>query len=140
MRIDKAGHDDAAGCVNLRRAAGVQVRPDGTDLSALDQHVRLREVADLRIERHHRAASNNKASARPAAVHWRVIRRGRARCEEVEACSAEPRSRRTLQKITSRTEMPVPPSLVAQFAHLDVSPIVRIIRNKIALLGTSAMA
>jgi len=27
------------------------------------------------------------------------------------------------------------PSLVAQFAHLDVSPIVRIIRNKIALLG-----
>jgi len=30
------------------------------------------------------------------------------------------------------------PSVDAQFAHLDFSPIVRIIRNKIALLGISS--
>jgi hypothetical protein len=50
MRIDEAGHDDATGCVDLRRAACRKVRPDGEDLLALDQYVGLREVADLGIE------------------------------------------------------------------------------------------
>ena len=51
--VDKPGHDDAASCVDLRCAARMQVRPNGEDLLALDQHIGLCEVADLRIERHH---------------------------------------------------------------------------------------
>ena len=46
VRIDEAGHDDAAAGVDHRGAAGLQVRSDGEDLLALDQHVGLGEVAD----------------------------------------------------------------------------------------------
>ena len=46
VRVDEARHHDAAARVDLGGAAGVQVRADGEDLLALDQHVALREVAD----------------------------------------------------------------------------------------------
>jgi len=36
MRIDEAGHDDAAGGVDHCGAARLQVRSDGADLLALD--------------------------------------------------------------------------------------------------------
>ena len=42
VRIDEAGHDDAAAGVDHVGVAGVQVRSDGDDLLALDQHVGLR--------------------------------------------------------------------------------------------------
>ena len=48
--VDKPGHDDAARCVDLTRAARMQVRPNGQNFLALDQHIGLGEVADLRIQ------------------------------------------------------------------------------------------
>src|SRR5260370_37596662 len=39
VRIHEARHDNAAARVDLRRAAGAQVRSDGEDLLPLDQHV-----------------------------------------------------------------------------------------------------
>src|SRR5439155_9650238 len=38
MRVDEAGHHDLATRIDLRRVAGVQVRPDPEDLLALDQN------------------------------------------------------------------------------------------------------
>ena len=52
------------------------------------------EVADLRVHRHHRAAANDVAPARPAAVRRRVavVRRGGARREQIETRRRRPRS------------------------------------------------
>jgi len=55
-----------------------KVRPDCTNGFALDQHVSLWEIADLRIQRHHRAAANDVAPTPLAAVHRRIVRRGEA--------------------------------------------------------------
>jgi hypothetical protein len=76
VRIDEARHDDAAGCVDLRRAACVQIRTDRKSFLALDQHVGLREVANLRIQRHHRTAANDVAPAGPATVDRGLPGRG----------------------------------------------------------------
>ena len=92
-------HDDAASGIDLRSAAGVQIRSDGEDLFALDKHVGLREIADFRVERHHRAATNDIAPPRPATVGWRVVSRGGARREQVQPRSRDPGRRRTFQKI-----------------------------------------
>ena len=58
MRVDEARHHDAAARVDHRSAIRAQVRPDGDDLLAFDQHVGLRKIADLRVHRHHGAAAN----------------------------------------------------------------------------------
>ena len=68
MRIDEPGHDNAAGRVDIRGAAHVQVRPDGEDFLALDEDVSLGEISDFRVQRHHRTAANDIASTRSAAV------------------------------------------------------------------------
>ncbi len=122
VRIDEAGHDDAAGCVDLRRAARMQVRPNAEDLLALDQHVGLDEVANLRVQRHDRTAANNVAPAPPAAVHRRIVCRGGAHREQIQPRSGDASRRHTLQKIAPRAEMVLRLSRIAQFAHADVSP------------------
>ena len=66
MRVDEAGHDDAAAGVDRCSAAGAKVRPDGYDLLAFDQHVRFDEIAHLRIHRHDVAAANEQAASRLA--------------------------------------------------------------------------
>jgi hypothetical protein len=83
VRVDEAGHDDAAARVDDRRAAGMQARPDGENLLAFDQHVGLREIADLRVHRHDGAASNEVATTGATAVLRLsfVVRGGRARCQ-----------------------------------------------------------
>jgi hypothetical protein len=78
MRVDEAGHDNAAGCIDHDSVARLEVRPDRKNGFALDQHVSLWEIADLRIQRHHRAAANDVAPARLAAVHRGIVRRGGA--------------------------------------------------------------
>ena len=102
VRIDEAGHDDAAAGVDHVGVAGVQLRADGDDLLALDQHVGLGEVAHLRILGHHGTAVNDVAPAAPACVVGRilVVCRGRTRCEEIEAGSGDAGGGRRLQEIT----------------------------------------
>src|SRR5207247_6996670 len=80
VRVDEARHDDLAARVDLAGAAGAQVRPDGEDLLALDQHVGLDEVTYRRVHRRDVAAADDVAPASPAAVLRRVVvlRRGRA--------------------------------------------------------------
>ena len=71
-----------------RGAACVQVRSDGEDLLALDQHVGLGEVADCRIHRHHGAAANDVAPARSAGILRRIVvklRRGTAWLEQIQS-------------------------------------------------------
>jgi hypothetical protein len=121
--VDKPGHDDAAGRVDLSRAARVQVRPNGEDFLAFDQHVGLGKVADLRIQRHHRTAANKIAPARVAAVYGRVVCDGGACRKQIETRSGDPGRNRTLQKIAPRAEMVLRQSRIAQFAHADVSPL-----------------
>src|SRR5436305_1519073 len=104
MRVDEPGHDNAAGCVDLRRTARMQVRSDGEDLLALDQHTPLTEVSDRGIERHNRPAANNIAPAWPPAAVRRIpaTRHGRTRREQVKTRRGDPGRRRTLQKIAPR--------------------------------------
>ena len=124
VRIDEARHDDAAGGVDHRGGARMQVRPDGKDLLALDQHVGPREVADLRVQRHHRTAADEVTPARPAAVGGRIPSAGRRRTrrKQIQTRSCDPGRRHTLQKIAPRAEMVPKASFIAQFAHAGVSP------------------
>ena len=52
MRVDEARHYDAIGGVDHRCvvARNCDARPDFADLAVLDQHIRLREVADAAVE------------------------------------------------------------------------------------------
>jgi len=121
--IDEARHDDAPGGVD-HGAAGAEVRADREDLLALDQHVGAGEVADLRVHRHHRAAANDIAPARPAAVLGHIIvRRRGARREEVEAGGDGAGRRRTFEEVAPRTEMVVRPACIAQHAHVGSPPL-----------------
>jgi len=88
VRIDEAGHDDAAGGVDVGAAACSEVRADGEDLLALHKHVRPGEVADGRVHRHHGTAANDVAPARLAgAWEWsRLLRCGGARRKQIETC------------------------------------------------------
>ena len=75
VRIDEAGHHDAACGIDHVGGARRYMRPDGEDRIALDQDIGLGEVAHIRIvHRHHRAAANDVASERHAAV-LKVVRR-----------------------------------------------------------------
>ncbi len=105
VRIDEARHDDAAARVDLRRVARVQVRSDGEDLLALDQHVGLGEVAHLRIHRHHRTAANDVAPAPLAAALGRIVGicRGGACREQVEPGRGNPGRRRPFEKVAPRS-------------------------------------
>src|SRR6267378_2724316 len=60
---------NAAGSISPRRGtAHLQIRPDRKDLLALDQHVGLGKIADVRVHRHHGTATNDVAPAGLAAV------------------------------------------------------------------------
>ena len=123
VRIDEARHDDAAACVDLAGVTDMQVGPDGHDLLALDQHVGRGEVADLRVHRHHRAAANDVAPARSAAILRRLaaLLRGGARRKQVEPSAGDnPGRRRRLQEISPG--MSLRESRVAQLAHV-LSPL-----------------
>ena len=49
MGVDEAGDDDVARRIDDPSTVGRQVFPDGSDLVVLDQHVRLRHLAELRV-------------------------------------------------------------------------------------------
>ena len=119
VRVDETGHHDAAAGVDHIGTTRVQVRSDGKDLLALDQHVGLGEVAHLRVHRHHGTATDDIASAPPAGVLRLVFiaRRGRARREQIDTCGGDPGRRRRLQKIAPRTGMVLRNSVIAQLAH-----------------------
>ena len=102
VRVDESRHDDAAGRVDDISATGTQVRPDLLDLLALDQHIRLGKVADLRVHRKHGAVADDVAPARPAAVGRRIARRlRRSRREQIERARGGRGERRNFQEITS---------------------------------------
>ncbi len=117
--VDEAGHDDAAARVDLGGAARVQVRPDGEDFLALDEHVGLGKIAHVRVHRHHGTAANDIAPATPAGVlgHVPVVRRAGARREQIGTCGGDPGRGRRLQEIAPRTGMDLRNSFIAQFAH-----------------------
>ena len=50
VRVDEAGHNDAATRVDLRRASGLQVGSDREDLLSIDKHVGPRKVTDLWVQ------------------------------------------------------------------------------------------
>jgi hypothetical protein len=87
VRVDEAGHDDAAAGVDHIGAARLQIGADRQDLLALDQHVGVGKVADRGVHRHHRAAPDDVAPAASAGAFRRVpvVRGGRARCEQFGA-------------------------------------------------------
>src|SRR5262249_12872655 len=118
MRVDEARHDDAAGGIDLRRAARLQVGSDSQNLLALDQHVGAREVAHLRIHRHHRAAADDVAPAVRAAVRRHVgLRSRRSRREKIETRGSGTGRRSAFEKSPTRTEMILWLALIAQYAH-----------------------
>jgi hypothetical protein len=85
--VDKPGHDDAPGGVDHRRVAGIKVRSDSEDLLVFDQHIGLRKIVDLRVQRHDRAATNDVAPSQFAAVDWGLVRCAWARREQIGTCS-----------------------------------------------------
>ena len=124
VRIDEAGHDDPAAGVYHRGAARRQAGPDGDDLLALDQHVGLREVADLRVHRHDGTAADDIAPAVPAAVlglSGLVRRGGRAGREQVESAGRGPGRRCRLQEVAARAEVELRASFVTESAHFSCS-------------------
>ncbi len=72
MGVDEAGNDDSVRGVDDRDciARHLDVWPDLADLAALDQHVRLREVADLPVEGEDDAALEQNA---PFTLHARKL-------------------------------------------------------------------
>ena len=86
MRIDEAGHHDAPGRVDHLRVASVDVGTDGGDLLTVDEYVGLRVVADLRVDRHDRAAADQVSPAGFAAPrgHLAGLRGSRTWGEQVD--------------------------------------------------------
>ena len=104
MRVDETGHDDAPAGVDHAGAGDAQVRTDGDDLLALDQHVRFDEITHRGVHRHDVAAANDVAPSRPAEVPGGVIvvlRCGRARAEQVQPRRGSTGRRRDLQEIAA---------------------------------------
>jgi hypothetical protein len=88
MRIDEAGHDDAAAGVDYRGAARLQVWSDAEDILALDQYVGLDKVANNRIHRHYGTAANDVAPTRCAGILRRIVvklRRSTARSKQAQS-------------------------------------------------------
>jgi hypothetical protein len=86
----KPRHDDAAARIDHTGIACVEVRTDGGDFLAFDQHVRLDEVTHLRVHRHHRTAANDVAPPRTAAVLGRIGGGGRTRRKQMKTCGRDP--------------------------------------------------
>jgi hypothetical protein len=72
VRVDEPGHHDLAAGVD-RRAERRQVRTDGEDLLAFDQHVGLDEIAHVGVHGHDVAALDDIALSVAAAVPGRSI-------------------------------------------------------------------
>jgi hypothetical protein len=113
------------GRVDHLGAAGRHVRPDGEDFLALDQHVRLRELAleraaQARIHRHHRTAANDVTPARRAgALGHCELRCRRPRREQIETRRGNSGCRRAFEEVAPRRREVSPPfSLSAQDAHV----------------------
>src|SRR4029077_3005913 len=121
--VDEARHDHLAARIDLGCAARAQVRPDGEDLLALDQHVGLRKVSNFRVHRHHRAAADDVATAALAAVFRPVVvvRRGRTRREQACSGRSGPSRRGGLQEIAP-PEMVLRISVLAKDAHFGFLP------------------
>ena len=67
VRVDEARQHELPGRVDLLGIADVELRADLDDLPVLDQDVGVRDLADLRIHRHDKTASDDQTLAhRPA--------------------------------------------------------------------------
>jgi len=104
MCVDEARHDDAARRVDLSAPTRRQIRADRDDPRALDHHVGLGEISDVRVHRHHRAATDHVAAAGAPAGLGRIcaVCGSRTRREQIDACRRRPRDRRSLQEIAAR--------------------------------------
>jgi len=74
VRVDETGHYDHAGGIDHLGVGRGDIGPHCRDLAALDQHVRLLEVADCAVEREHATAfdENGSTGSRAAARLLRV--------------------------------------------------------------------
>ena len=71
--VDEAGNDDLVRRIDHRHVVRHHdVRPDLADLAVLDQHVCLRKVADLPVERQHHARLQQDAALPPEAAEFRI--------------------------------------------------------------------
>ena len=125
MRVDETGHHDTAARIDHVDIAGVQVRTDRENLLAVDQYVAADEIGDRRVHRHHRTAADQIAPAGPAAVARRaiIVMRGRGPCgEEIGCCRGDAGRRRTFEEIAPRGGVVLPPSSIAQDAHVGRLP------------------
>ena len=78
-------HDDAAAAIDLCGTACVQVRPDGDDLVAFDQHVSARENHPLSgPSTSQRLLADDVPAAPSAAIVGRVIARVRGHARRVQ--------------------------------------------------------
>jgi hypothetical protein len=122
VRVDEAGHDDAAACVDHVGIAGGQIGADRLNPVAVDQHVGAREVSDLRVHRHDGAAADEIAPAGTAGVRRRRILRGcRARAEQIDPRRGEAGRRRAFEKVAPRGGVFLRPAAIAQDAHVVAS-------------------
>jgi len=60
--VDEAGDHDAIGGIDHRSVGGGDAGAHLANLAILDEHVGLREVADLPVEREHHAAQDQDAA------------------------------------------------------------------------------
>ena len=123
MRVDEAGHHDAAARIDHVGTAGVKVRADRENLLAFDQHVAAREIGNRRVHRHDGAAADEIAPAGTAAVARRAVVIGRgcgARLEQGKTRGGAGR-RRAFQEVAPRGGMVLPPASIAQDAHVVAS-------------------
>jgi hypothetical protein len=81
VRVDEARHHDAIACVDdVRVRARLKILADRDDLGALDQHVRVRHVAELGVEREHVATLDQSGVICVEASADHVFRLRRRRC------------------------------------------------------------
>ena len=87
MAVDEAGHHDHAGGVDHLGALGpVEPRRDRGDAAVLDQHVALRQLAELRI--HGDDASARDQHARHVGPFQHYVMRGHSRSKNGAASLA----------------------------------------------------
>src|ERR1051325_7752344 len=134
--VDEAGHDDLAAGVDLSCAPGLEIRPDGNDLLALDQHVGAYEltlVGHGGVHRHDHAAADHIAPAPLAAVlRWPalivIVARARWRVKEAQSRAGCRGGGSCLQEIAPSelgARVVLRKSLIAQGAHSWSPPLGR---------------
>jgi len=121
MRVDEARHHDPAARIDHRSAIRAQVRADGDDLRAFDQHVGLRKIADVRVHRHHGPAANEQSPTRPTAVARLVPAVSRCTTRREQAGSGSARRGCRLQEIAPRVVVVLWIAFITEFAHLSSS-------------------